>query len=280
MNCRSVGHDTPTCSAACWPESRTAGHWASPGLVDDPERSQIQALERTQRVLLLKAGQAEKQSHDYRRHGTTTLFAALEVATGKVTDACYPRHRGVEFLKFLKLVAKAYPRRQLHIVVDNYSAHNHADVKAWLEKNPRIHLHFTPTHSSWMNRSNRSSPSSPDKPSAAPRSPPCAKSPTRSAGSSMPGTTAACRSYGPKSLTTSSPSPTGKPPQKRTTRWREGWLALDVRTEDPVIETRCVARVGAGRRSSAVRTAGPDGPVDHCLEDNLPELSSEGHREQ
>lgn len=115
------------------------------------EKSQIQALERTQPILPLKAGQAAKQPHDYRRHGTTTLFAALEVATGKVTDACYPRHRGVEFLKFLKLVAKTYPRRQLHIVVDNYSAHKHADVKAWLENNPRIHLHFTPTHSSWMN---------------------------------------------------------------------------------------------------------------------------------
>ncbi len=113
------------------------------------EKSQIQALERTQPILPLKPGQAE--SHDYRRHGTTTLFAALEVATGKVTDACYPRHRGVEFLKFLKLVAKAYPRRQLHIVVDNYSAHNHADVKKWLAKNRRIQLHFTPTHSSWMN---------------------------------------------------------------------------------------------------------------------------------
>jgi transposase len=115
------------------------------------EKSQIQALERTQPILPLKEGQAEKQSHDYRRHGTTTLFAALEIATGKVTDKCYPRHRGIEFLKFLKLVAKAYPRRQLHIVVDNYSAHNHADVNKWLVKNPRIHLHFTPTHSSWMN---------------------------------------------------------------------------------------------------------------------------------
>jgi transposase len=115
------------------------------------EKSQIQALERTQPILPLKEGQAEKQSHDYRRHGTTTLFAALEIATGKITDKCYPRHRGIEFLKFLKLVAKAYPRRQLHIVVDNYSAHNHADVKRWLERNPRIVLHFTPTHSSWMN---------------------------------------------------------------------------------------------------------------------------------
>jgi transposase len=115
------------------------------------EKSQIQALERTQPILPLKPGQAERQSHDYRRHGTITLFAALEVATGKVTDACYPRHRGVEFLKFLKVVAKAYPRRKLHIVVDNYSAHNHADVKAWLATHPRIELHFTPTHSSWMN---------------------------------------------------------------------------------------------------------------------------------
>jgi transposase len=110
------------------------------------EKSQIQALERTQPILPLKAGQAEKQSHDYRRHGTTTLFAALEVATGRVTDACYPRHRGVEFLEFSKLVAKAYPGQTLHIVVDNYSAHNHADVKAWLAKHPRIQLHFTPTH--------------------------------------------------------------------------------------------------------------------------------------
>ena len=115
------------------------------------EKSQFQALERTQPILPLEPGQAEKQSHDDGRHGTTTLFAAIEVATGKVTDACYDRHRGVEFLKFLKLVAKAYPDRQLYIVVDNSSAHNHADVKAWLAKHPRIHLHLTPTHASWLN---------------------------------------------------------------------------------------------------------------------------------
>jgi transposase len=115
------------------------------------EKSQIQALERTQPILPLKPGLAERQSHDYRRHGTTTLFAALEVATGKVTDACYDRHRGEEFLRFLKLVARTYPRRELHVVVDNYSAHKHADVKAWLAKHPRVQLHFTPTHSSWMN---------------------------------------------------------------------------------------------------------------------------------
>jgi transposase len=79
------------------------------------------------------------------------LFAALEVATGKVVDACYPRHRNTEFLKFLKQVAKAYPRRRLHIVCDNYRTHKHANVQAWLAKNPRITLHFTPTSGSWLN---------------------------------------------------------------------------------------------------------------------------------
>ena len=81
------------------------------------EKSQVQALDRTAPVLPLRLGMPEKQTHDYVRHGTTTLFAALEVATGKVTDACYPRHRHEEFLRFLKQVAKAYPRRKLHIVV-------------------------------------------------------------------------------------------------------------------------------------------------------------------
>ena len=85
------------------------------------------------------------------RHGTTTLFAALEVATGRVTDQCFQRHRHGEFLAFLKLVAKAYPRRQLHVVLDNYGTHTHAAVKAWLAKHPRVHLHFTPTSASWMN---------------------------------------------------------------------------------------------------------------------------------
>jgi transposase len=117
------------------------------------EKSQIQALERTQPILPLKPGQAERQTHDYRRHGTTTLFAALEVATGKVVDACYDRHRGEEFLKFLKQVAKTYPGVELHVICDNYSAHKHTDVKKWLARprNKRITLHFTPTHSSWMN---------------------------------------------------------------------------------------------------------------------------------
>ena len=115
------------------------------------EKSQIQALERAAPILPLRPGLAERQSHDYYRHGTTTLFAALEVATGKVTDVCYARHRGEEFLRFLKLVAKAYPRRELHVVLDNYSSHKRKDVHEWLERHPRIHLHFTPTHSSWLN---------------------------------------------------------------------------------------------------------------------------------
>jgi transposase len=86
------------------------------------------------------------------RHGTTTLFAALEVATGKITaDACYPHHRSSEFLAFLKLVARAHPRVRLHVVCDNYATHNHPAIKAWLARNPRVTLHFTPTSASWLN---------------------------------------------------------------------------------------------------------------------------------
>lgn len=115
------------------------------------EKSQIQALDRTQPVLPLRPGLPERATHDYVRHGTTTLFAALEVATGKVTEACYPRHRHEEFLRFLKRIAKAYPRRHLHIVLDNYGTHKHPEVKQWLQQHPRIHLHFTPTGASWLN---------------------------------------------------------------------------------------------------------------------------------
>jgi transposase len=115
------------------------------------EKSQVQALERTAPVLPLRPGIPEKRTHDYVRHGTTTLFAALEVATGKVTDACYPRHRHEEFLRFLRQVARAYPRTRLHIVCDNYATHKHPDVTAWLARNPRVTLHFTPTSGSWLN---------------------------------------------------------------------------------------------------------------------------------
>jgi transposase len=96
-------------------------------------------------------GIPDKRTHDYVRHGTTTLFAALEVTTGKITDACYPRHRHEEFLRFLRQVARPYPRIRLHIVVDNYATHKHPDVTAWLDKNSRITLHFTPTSGLWLN---------------------------------------------------------------------------------------------------------------------------------
>lgn len=116
------------------------------------EKSQIQALDRTAPLLPMRFDQAERRTHDYKRHGTTTLFAALEVATGKITaDACYDRHRNNEFLRFLKQVAKAHPRVKLHVVADNYATHNHPNVKAWLARNPRITMHFTPTSASWMN---------------------------------------------------------------------------------------------------------------------------------
>jgi transposase len=115
------------------------------------EKSQIQALDRTAPILPLRPGLPERATHDYVRHGTTTLFAALEVATGRVTDACYERHRNEEFLDFLKKVARAYPRRRLHVVVDNYRTHSHPNVEAWLVKHPRVTLHFTPTSGSWMN---------------------------------------------------------------------------------------------------------------------------------
>jgi len=115
------------------------------------EKSQIQALDRTAPILPLRPGLPAKQTHDYKRNGTTTLFAALEVATGQVTQACYDKHRHEEFLRFLKLVAKTYPRRRLHIVCDNYGTHKHPVVRAWLERNPRITLHFTPTSGSWLN---------------------------------------------------------------------------------------------------------------------------------
>ena len=115
------------------------------------EKSQCQALERSQPILPMRPGIPERQAHDYVRHGTTSLFAALDVATGQVTDACYPKHRHQEFLKFLKKVAAAYPGRELHVICDNYSTHKHAQVTAWLAKNPRVTLHFTPTSCSWLN---------------------------------------------------------------------------------------------------------------------------------
>lgn len=117
------------------------------------EKSQVQALERSKPMLPVMPGLAERRAHDYLRHGTTSLFAALEIATGRVTDQCYRKHTNQEFLKFLKYVAAEYPDGNLHIVVDNYRTHKHENVRNWLARpeNSRIQLHFTPTGCSWMN---------------------------------------------------------------------------------------------------------------------------------
>jgi transposase len=116
------------------------------------EKSQIQALDRTQPSLPLKKGRAGTMTHDYKRHGTTTLFAALNVLTGVVIGRCLPRHRNTEFLKFLRVIDREVPKGlQIHMICDNYGTHKHADVKEWLTKHPRFHLHFTPTSSSWLN---------------------------------------------------------------------------------------------------------------------------------
>jgi transposase len=116
------------------------------------EKSQIQALDRTQPGLPMKRGRCGTMTHDYKRHGTTSLFAALNVLDGTVIGNCYERHRHQEFLKFLRRLDRAFPKgKTLHLILDNYGTHKHPNVKAWLEKHPRFHLHFTPTSSSWLN---------------------------------------------------------------------------------------------------------------------------------
>ena len=120
------------------------------------EKSQIQALSRTQPVLPMRAGQMERRTHDYKRHGVTSLFAALDIATGSVLGKCYRRHRSVEFLDFLKKIDGAVPADlDIHLVLDNYGTHKTALVRQWLQKRPRYHMHFTPTHASWLNQVER-----------------------------------------------------------------------------------------------------------------------------
>jgi len=116
------------------------------------EKSQIQALDRTQPSLPMKPGRAGTMTHDYKRNGTTTLFAALDVLTGSVIGQCLPRHRHTEFLKFLRTIDKEVPAGlEIHLILDNYATHKHDNVNKWLAKHPRFHLHFTPTSSSWCN---------------------------------------------------------------------------------------------------------------------------------
>jgi transposase len=116
------------------------------------EKSQIQALDRTQPGLPLKKGRCGTMTHDYKRHGTTTLFAALNMLDGKVIGDCMPRHRHQEFIRFLnKIDAETPSEVDLHLIVDNYGTHKHPRVKSWLRRHPRFHLHFIPTSSSWLN---------------------------------------------------------------------------------------------------------------------------------
>jgi transposase len=120
------------------------------------EKSQVQALDRTRPVLPLRPGLAERQTHDYIRHGTTSLFAALEVATGRVIGKCQRRHRAQEFLKFLEEVDHQLPEEtEVHLVMDNYGTHKTPKVKRWFARRPRYHLHFTPTSASWLNQVER-----------------------------------------------------------------------------------------------------------------------------
>ena len=120
------------------------------------EKSQIQALDRTQPGLPMKKGRAGTMTHDYKRHGTTTLFAALDVATGQVIGQCMKRHRHQEWLRFLRTIDRRTPKAlDLHLIADNYATHKHPTVKAWLAKHRRFHMHFTPTSSSWINQVER-----------------------------------------------------------------------------------------------------------------------------
>jgi transposase len=120
------------------------------------EKSQIQALNRTQPVLPMGLGYVEGVTHDYVRHGTTTLFAALDVATGIVFTECKPRHRHQEFLAFLRRLDACIPQElDVHLIVDNYATHKHPKVRTWLARRPRYHIHYTPTYSSWLNQVER-----------------------------------------------------------------------------------------------------------------------------
>lgn len=116
------------------------------------EKSQIQALERTQPLLPLRPGLPACRTHDYVRHGTTTLFAALDAKTGKIIGKCYRRHRAVEFVKFLRVIDESVPMTlDVHLILDNYSTHKTPLVRRWIARHPRFHVHFTPTYSSWIN---------------------------------------------------------------------------------------------------------------------------------
>ena len=141
-------HTTPE-QATHW-STRTMAEHALVFCVD--EKSQIQALDRPQPGLPMKKGRAGTMTHDYKRHGTTTLFAALNVFEGTVIGKCYQRHRHTEYLRFLREIDRMTPQGlDVHLIVDNYSAHKHERVKKWLARHPHFNVHFIPTSSSWLN---------------------------------------------------------------------------------------------------------------------------------
>ena len=116
------------------------------------EKSKIQALDRTQPGLPIKNGRCGTMTHDYKRNGTTTLFAALNTLNGSVIETCMPRHRHQEWIRFLNLINRSAPSdKEIHIICDNYATHKHPKVKAWMKRNNRFHVHFTPTSASWLN---------------------------------------------------------------------------------------------------------------------------------
>ncbi len=115
------------------------------------EKSQIQALGRTQPLLPLRPGLPARMTHDYKRNGTTSLFAALEVASGKVLGRCFPKHTHIQFVEFLETVNRKFRRREIHLICDNYGTHKHPAVREWISAHPRFHFHFTPTSASWLN---------------------------------------------------------------------------------------------------------------------------------
>jgi transposase len=146
--------------AVAWPIAARAQHSRFPVLTHHGFRAtnrhcefaQIQALDRTQPGLPMKKGQAGTMTHDYKRHGTTTLFAALDVLEGKVIGRCMQRHRHQEFIRFLNAIeAQAPVKKIVHVILDNYAAHKHPKVRQWLDRHPRFTFHFTPTSCSWLN---------------------------------------------------------------------------------------------------------------------------------
>lgn len=116
------------------------------------EKTSIQALERTQPPLPMRSGRAARHTHDYKRHGVVDLYAALEVATGRVTHKLTESHTAADFISFMRKVVRSYPGQELHVILDNSSSHNTPDVRRWLEENPQVHFHFTPTSASWLNQ--------------------------------------------------------------------------------------------------------------------------------